>query len=510
VDHFQKLKSRITWYIFSSFLLVNVLTIATWWVGITIGANVFILGGISIFIAVTLGGVLANNLSGYALEPLHAIWQAILHVSPGHSNVAAPNLDTIKVARELVTSLALQVYELASLEGNKRSVRSGDYTLQLAFIISNVPMPLFIFNKEQLVTRVSNEGLEFCELESAELLGKPLFESINLEFPSESTLEQWVIDCQKNKVTDHKYWERVRVRSRDGKLLKQCDIAAYYNRDNPGGAEFIIALFDRTKSYSQDDQAMSFVSLAVHELRTPLTMMRGYLEIFEEELADKFTPEQKDFMHKLHVSSQQLASFINNILNVARIDENQLALHLTETPWEETLRQAAEAMDLRAQMYGKTIEYEIAKNLPTVGVDRVAIAEVINNLLDNAIKYSGESKRIIIHTELNKEGLIETSVQDFGVGIPESVLPNLFEKFYRNHRTRASIGGTGLGLFLCKAIIDAHGGHIWAKSKESGGATFGFTILPFGKLTDELKAGGNTDIVRNAHGWIKNHSLYRR
>jgi two-component system sensor histidine kinase VicK len=90
------------------------------------------------------------------------------------------------------------------------------------------------------------------------------------------------------------------------------------------------------------------------------------------------------------------------------------------------------------------------------------------------------------------------------------VLPNLFDKFYRNHRTKTEVGGTGLGLFLCKSIIDAHGGQIWAKSKEGEGSTFGFTLVPYAKLADELKTGDNADITRTAHGWIKNHSLYRR
>jgi two-component system, OmpR family, sensor histidine kinase VicK len=101
-------------------------------------------------------------------------------------------------------------------------------------------------------------------------------------------------------------------------------------------------------------------------------------------------------------------------------------------------------------------------------------------------------------------------VQDFGVGIPSSVMPNLFSKFYRDHRNRAQIGGTGLGLYLSKAIISAHGGNIWVQSKEGEGSTFGFTLMPYERLAEELKNSDNNEIVRGAHGWIKNHSLYRR
>jgi signal transduction histidine kinase len=107
------------------------------------------------------------------------------------------------------------------------------------------------------------------------------------------------------------------------------------------------------------------------------------------------------------------------------------------------------------------------------------------------------------------DGLIETSVKDSGVGIDGSILPNIFDKFYRNHRNRAQIGGTGLGLYLAKSIVDAHGGQIWVNSKPGEGSTFTFTVLPFAKLTEAGKSGNKSGVTRGAHGWIKNHSLYR-
>jgi two-component system sensor histidine kinase VicK len=139
----------------------------------------------------------------------------------------------------------------------------------------------------------------------------------------------------------------------------------------------------------------------------------------------------------------------------------------------------------------------------------VSIGQVVNNLLDNAIKYSGESKTMQITARIGKSGLIETLVRDFGVGIPTSVLPTLFEKFQRSHRNSAQIGGTGLGLYLSKAIVKAHGGQIWVASTEGKGSTFGFSLLPYSQIADELKDSA-ADITRTAHGWIKNHSLYRR
>jgi hypothetical protein len=106
----------------------------------------------------------------------------------------------------------------------------------------------------------------------------------------------------------------------------------------------------------------------------------------------------------------------------------------------------------------------------------VSMYEVIGNLIDNAIKYSGESKKILITSQLNQEGLIETAVQDFGVGIPTNVVPNLFTKFYRNHRNRAQIGGTGLGLYLCRRLAEIMGGRIWVESEFKKGSTFSIEL----------------------------------
>jgi signal transduction histidine kinase len=89
-------------------------------------------------------------------------------------------------------------------------------------------------------------------------------------------------------------------------------------------------------------------------------------------------------------------------------------------------------------------------------------------------------------------------------------MANLFTKFYRDHRNRAQIGGTGLGLYLSKAIVTAHGGNIWVRSQEGKGSTFGFTLVPYENLAATLKPSGDQTMTRSAHGWIKNHSLYRR
>jgi signal transduction histidine kinase len=508
MNQLTKLRKQVALYLFFVVLAGNLLVLAA---GVVVWQSELGQGltiAVSFLVGILMALLIATIAARRVLEPINYVWQAVMHVAPEHTD-RAPDASKVKIGHELVTSLVMQVYQFASQQDGKGLAEHRRSLSQAANVVNHLPLPLFVFNKEQFVTNASASALEYCQIESADLFGKPLFDSLNLEFPSERTLEKWITECQTNKATDTATWERVRVQLKDQKTIKQCDIAAYYNRDNPSGTEFIVTLFDRTGQYDQDDNNLSFVALAVHELRTPLTMLRGYIEVFEDELTGKLDPEMQDFMRKMSISAQQLSVFINNILNVARVENNQLTLHLREGVWGEILPRASVDVGLRAQIHGKNIEFEIADDLPTVAVDSVSISEVVTNLLDNAIKYSGESKKIVVSSRLNEEGLVETTVQDFGVGIPTSVLPSLFEKFYRNHRTRAQVGGSGLGLYLCKAIVTAHGGNIWAQSKENEGSTFGFTLKPYTQLADELKTGNN-DIVRGAHGWIKNHSMYRR
>lgn len=468
---------------------------------------------LALFVILSLAGSLCVGWAvGYLVGiPLQAIGNAIMHISPSE-NAVAPQTDKLQIGREYISSLAYHLYQVASLQDNKILAEHKREATQASNILTHLPLPLFVFNNQQIITFGSDSALEYCGLESSQLFGKSLFEAMDLEFPSDLTLERWINDCQKNKATDYTYWRRVRLRLKaDDKAYRQCDMAGYYNRDNPKGIEFIITLFDRTQEYAQDDQSLSFVALAVHELRTPLTIMRGYIEVFEDELSGKLDQEMTEFMHRLHGAAQQLSTFVNNILNVARIEENQLSVKLTEGKWNDIVRHAGRDMELRAKALGKNISYTIDTGLPTVAVDRVTIYEVVSNLIDNAIKYGGKSKVITVKAFKNKSGLIETTIQDEGVGIPTSVLPSLFEKFHRNHRNKAQISGTGLGLYLSKAIVNAHGGDIWVKSKENEGTTVGFTIKPYAQLADELKSGNNKDdMIRTAHGWIKNHSLYRR
>ncbi len=509
MDDFEKLEQNAYIYLLFTNICALVPGILIWIYGSSKGVSPKTTFAVAIICIVVSLIITTRVASGFILRPLQMLWQAIVHVSSDTTNLPPPNIDSLRLGRTLILSLANRVYQLSGQHTNTE-IDHGNISQQASDIVKLFPQPIFAFDKDQNITNVSTSTYSYLNLPEGSLIGAKLFDKLNLEFSTDNTLEQWITDCQDNKVTGQALWQRVRVKLADDQPTKQCDIVACYNRDNTNGNEFIISLYDNSEEYNKDDQALSFVALAVHELRTPLTMLRGYVEVFEEELEGKLTPELTGYLHKLRLATDQLTAFVANVLNVVRVDENQLSFKLSERDWKTTLTNGSASMLARAQILGKTITFNIAENLPSVAVDPVSISEVVNNLLDNAIKYSGASKDIVITSTLNQEGFVETTVQDSGVGIPENVVPNLFEKFYRNHRTRNQFGGTGLGLYLSKAIVNAHGGNIWVKSKVGEGSQFSFTLLPYASLAEELKNSDNDGITRHAHGWIKNHSMFRR
>lgn len=513
MDYLQKYFRQFRSRLFLLLLANNLLIAVDWYVADKLVrlAGFWLLG--ALLIAPVLSLSILPWLTARALgQPTKLLWQAILHIAPGAASIAAPKPDQLHFGRELVTSLINQIYQVASVVDKlEKTNELATHDLHSNFIASSLPLPLFVLDKQEKIVYANDAALHYVKKEANEVIGQEAYAILDMSFTTDNTFDTWLKHAKENTVSDSQSWERVRIgQPDDGNSSLLFDLSAFYNKDNTLGYETLLVIFDHTQAYSQDDQAMGFVALSVHELRTPLTLLRGYIEAFDEELGPTLNDELKDFMRKMNASAQQLAAFVDNILNVAKIEDNQLTLQLHDEEWKAIVDGVVSDISLRAHVRGIEIKTDIPADLPHVGADRYSIYEVLANLIDNAIKYSGNTKEIIIKSTLTNDGEIETTVQDTGVGIPENVIPHIFDKFYRNHRNRAQIGGTGLGLYLSKAIVTAHGGQIWVRSKEGEGSTFGFTILPFSSLAEEQKNSDNGDIVRGAHGWIKNHSLYRR
>jgi signal transduction histidine kinase len=511
MDHLQKFAAQVRSRQALLLLLSNGLIIGGWWYGSQVQRlEPELLLWVLIAGAALLSVLFAVISTNYLVKPLRLVWQAVMHVAPETANVPPPTLKSAHVGSELLTSLVNHVYQLASVVQDVEKL-SGKRSRSLKhdFVANSLPLPLVVLDKNQTIVFANKAMADYIGLDANDITGQNVYTLLDMSFSDKNTLDAWLAGATQDKAVDSRFWERVRLRLADGKTTKQFDLAAYYNKNNPAGYESMLVLFDHTQRYGQDDQSLGLIALAVHELRSPVTLLRGYIEALEEELDGKLNSEQADFMHKMKASAQHLTIFINNILNVARVENDQLTLKLQKEEWPPIIESAVHDMQLRARVRSIQLETHITEGLPPVGVDNMSMYEVLANLIDNAIKYSNPGGKVTIRASVTNDGLVETTVQDTGIGMPANIVSNLFEKFYRSHRSKAQVGGTGLGLYLCKSIVEAHGGNIWVRSKEGEGATFGFTVKPYTQVDAEQKNSDNTDIVRRAHGWIKNHSLYR-
>ena len=234
---------------------------------------------------------------------------------------------------------------------------------------------------------------------------------------------------------------------------------------------------------NQDRLKSQLISTISHELRTPMANIMGFSELLLTKDYQQNT--RQDYTREIYNASIRLSQLINNFLDLSRIENNgELMLNSFEEVEIDWLAERAWS-HLGAINQKHQIRWHVEKQIPEVFVDSEAITRVFTNLFANAIKYSpcssGETKPIdcfIGYKSNNNEILV--SIKDSGIGITEEFLDSVFEKFYRIENANTKhISGTGLGLWISKEILEAHGGRIWCESKPEEGSCFNFT-LPFG------------------------------
>ena len=334
-------------------------------------------------------------------------------------------------------------------------------------------------------------------------------QNIQLDFRnSGQPLREWFNHVKDTSISATQNWTRIQnVPSGSIEPRHVYDVVATYHQHATNGVNLIIITIDRTNDYVDSEDNIDFVALAAHELRGPVTVIRGYLDMLDDQIYDKATADQQALLDRLNVSAKRLASYVNNVLNANRYDRNHLKLKLVETTIVNIISGIQKDLNLRATTVGRSIEWRIPDNLPTVAADTDSIGEVITNLVDNAIKYS--PKGGVIQVTAKRSGdFVAVSVIDHGIGIARSATEHLFTKFYRSHRSSASVGGTGIGLYISRGIVESHGGQIGVDSVEGQGSTFTFTIPIYSTVRDKLVKDDNenTELVTgNKRGWIDNH-----
>lgn len=294
-------------------------------------------------------------------------------------------------------------------------------------------------------------------------------------------------------------WHGLELYQANGNRLN-VNVQAVRLDHDPNGIRALITFHDLTKSHQLEQMQVDFVALAAHELRTPVTQMRGYLDLLVHEHTG-LNKEGKALVAEGMDAARQLSRLISHLLGVAQIEHGELTVEPEVVAWPDFV---ADVVTHAQPAAGKRrLDIDMPKRLPQLIIDSTGMREVLTNLLDNAIAHTDPAKGRITITAREVGGSIETSVSDNGPGVPPEALPRLFTRFFRAeglHTTR----GTGLGLYISRAIVEAHGGSIAVQSPPGEGATFTF-YLPITDKTPGKKPAAA--LTRGSHGWIKTHSV---
>jgi PAS domain S-box-containing protein len=238
---------------------------------------------------------------------------------------------------------------------------------------------------------------------------------------------------------------------------------------------------DVTKEKAIDKTKTEFVSLASHQLRTPLTTISWYTEMILKGDVGRIIPAQKKYLEKIYQGNQQMIGLVNTLLNVSRIELGTLVVKLEPTDIIKLAQNVLDEQKPKIEKKKLIIKESFAKDVPTFLADPQLLRMVLQNLLSNAVEYTPPGGKIELAISYDSKKAILIEVSDTGYGIPKNQQDKIFTKLFRADNVRdKEIGGTGLGLYIVKSIVENSGGKIWFKSKENKGTTF-YVTLPLTK-----------------------------
>ncbi|MEK7575661.1 MAG: HAMP domain-containing sensor histidine kinase [Patescibacteria group bacterium] len=268
------------------------------------------------------------------------------------------------------------------------------------------------------------------------------------------------------------YQIEIKTRDEVGKL------AEAFNKMTEDLKNSQMALGEELKRAKELDRMKTeFISIAAHQLRTPLTAVKWILKMIINGDLGELTSEQKAFLSRGYQGNERTIKLVNDFLNVSRIEEGRFGYVFELIQLEDLIDNLIQDFDHVIKERQVDFIFEKPKEpLPKVKIDHSKMRLAIQNLIDNAIKYTPEKGRVAISIK-NSIMHLEVTIKDTGYGIPKKQHERIFTKFFRGDNViRKQVEGTGLGLFIVKNIIEKHGGTIWFESEENKGTTFYFTI----------------------------------
>lgn len=342
-------------------------------------------------------------------------------------------------------------------------------------IITNFTDGLLVFDKEGKLSLINPKAKEFFNVkEDEDLIGnsvpnlskKPSFE------PLVQLLGNNIKKISRKELSISK------------ELVIEVSTVHIYREGEIAGE--LVILHDITREKMVERMKTEFVSISAHQLRTPLSAIKWTLKMLLDGDLGKISDEQREFIQKTYQSNERMIKLINDLLNVTRIEEGRYLYKPTMANIEDIVQSVIDS--LKDELKRKNLEFEFKKpetKLPQIKVDVEKVSLAVQNLVENAIRYTKSGGKIIVVLS-GDENEIKFKIKDTGIGISKEQQKRIFTKFFRaTNAVRLETEGSGLGLYITKNIINAHGGKVWFESEEGKGTTFFFT-LPVKKNVKEF------------------------
>ncbi len=399
--------------------------------------------------------------------------------------------------RDEIGALARSVNAMgANLEQLVGGIESQRERLQI--VLDSTIEGIFAVDGESKIVLANSAAAKLLAATPESLVGKSLADLFSWKHGKQTIVPDYVSPGVRS-YADLQYSD-----STGSKRFAKVNVAGIRGGQNHYGTKAIVTINDETASHDLENMKTDFVSLAAHELRTPLTAVRGYLEVVLYKESQGDSTDTPTFVRRALNNVIELGGLINNLLDVSRIERGTLTLTIEKVDISTILARLIEDTKITAEdrhirlmlTYSNQAEYVIG--------DELALREVFNNLLINAIKYNHDGGSVEVRLKREND-TYNITFEDTGPGIPAEAMPHLFSKFYRVHGGLASgSGGTGLGLFIAKSIIERHHGTISVTSQLGKGASFTVQLPVFDEKTFKDQRS-NTDTepnVRRKRGWV--------
>ena len=388
------------------------------------------------------------------------IEQLTAHLKPLVRGEPAGRL--LNVSHEPLNQLITTINSLTDQwEAERQTLRTDQQ--QLAAVLNQIATGVLITDGHGEVQLANPAALE--------LLGLKTTAQLNRSFASIARHHQLIELWRRCR---EEWTEQIATINMDarGGLFLQAIISPFQER---AGQRCLIILQDLTRIRQLETVRRDLISNVSHEFRTPLASLRALVETLQEGALDD-PPAAQHFLQRTAHEVDTLTQIVEELLTLSRIEGGQVALRLQPTSVTDLLLATAERFQPQAERQEIDLQLDVPAGLPPVLADEGQILTVLSNLVHNAIKFTPAGGQITLGAKPDQEQLC-LYVRDTGEGIPSTDLPRIFERFYKADRARQrQIGGTGLGLAIAKHTVQAHGGQIWAESKERKGSTFFFTL----------------------------------